>query len=482
MRLIDELGSAKTLICGHDIVKLSANRDWLVLGLGPDPQALAQSLPPEAEVSYLECPSFFDQADEEWRAAIPATWRRVDSFNPQSDQSVIMYSGAMQLFPGFWGPVGAALALPCPATSSPSEGKTALIPELGLRLITAEAAQALRDEGFRVVSIEPKDLLPLLEESRPDLYLSINFAGLDPYGASQAILARAGVPVAVWCVDNPFHCLSSLKSSFWKDVHLFVTDAWFVEPLRGLGAKSAHHLPLAANPDFFKAVPNRQDLADKLLFVGRSAFPDKNAFFSGLKLPPEAWAEALAMLGRGERPDFGWWAKQLGIERFWPGRQARLPGLGAEESGRTWRAMVLTEAARAGKLAVCGDEAWRSLVDAPFELLPPVDYYGPLAGMYASSRFVIGATSPLLPRGLTQRHFDVWAAGGCLLTDATPGLALFPQELTGPVTFCKPAEISAVIRDLETDRPRLIAQWRELIRREHTYAHRVRTILEHISP
>ena len=482
LRLKDELGSLKTLISGHETVKTSPNRNWLVLGLGPDPLALAQSLPRDAAVSYLECPSFFDQAGEDWRSAIPAGWLRVKSFDPQSDQNVIMYHSSMQLFPGFWGPVGAALALPRPAPRGESGEKTALIPLARSRLIATEIGLALQGEGFQVQPMAANGLVPTLEQSRPELYLSINFAGLDPYGAAYSLLARAGVPVAVWCVDNPFHSLSGVRSDYWKNVHLFVTDSWFVEPLTRHGAKNVHHLPLAANQEFFQATPCRPDLADKLLFVGRSAFPGKSDFFAGLTLQDDAWAEAQNMLARGERPDFGWWAERLGIDSFWPGRQARRAGFGAEESGLAWRSMVIREAAKTGNLTVCGDEAWRNHVDAQFTLLPSVDYYGPLASMYASARYVVGATSPLLPHGLTQRHFDVWAAGGCLLTDATPGLGIFPDDLTKPVTFNKASDIVAMAKRLEPDRAGLVKQWKELIAREHTYARRIRTILERISP
>jgi len=480
LSLTDELGSRKTLMDGHDTVKSSPGQDWLVLGLGPDPKILAESLPPGATVEYLECPAFFEQAGEEWRAAIPAGWRRVESFDPLRDQNVILYKSAMQLFPGFWGPVGAALALPRPATAGKLGLKTVLVPCEESRLIASEAARAFEDEGYTVQPIHLDGLIACLEESRPDLYLSINFAGLDPYGAARSILARAGVPVAVWCVDNPFHSLSGIRSNYWKDVHLFVTDDWFVEPLRDHGALSVHHLPLAADPKFFAAGADRPDLEGKLLFVGRSSFPDKNAFFSGLTLREDVWDDALNMLFRGERPDFGWWAARLNIDSFWPGRQARRAGFGAEQSGLAWRTLVIREAAMTGNLVVCGDEAWKELVDMPFTLMPPVDYYGPLAGMYASARYVVGAVSPLLPSGLTQRHFDVWAAGGCLMTDATPGLKIFPNELTRPITYKTARDIPALAANLEKDRTGVMAAWRELIASEHTYRHRIRAILETI--
>ena len=81
--------------------------------------------------------------------------------------------------------------------------------------------------------------------------------------------------------------------------------------------------------------------------------------------------------------------------------------------------------------------------------------------------------------GLAVVPSDQW--GGLLLTDATPGLALFPDELTLPVTFRAPGEIPALFRRLGQDgelRSQLQQGWRELIRREHTYARRLFQVLE----
>ena len=43
-----------------------------------------------------------------------------------------------------------------------------------------------------------------------------------------------------------------------------------------------------------------------------------------------------------------------------------------------------------------------------------------------------------MSEALTQRHFDVWAAGGFLLTDRTPGLDIFPRELVEPIVLRPP--------------------------------------------
>ncbi|EFL52776.1 conserved hypothetical protein [Solidesulfovibrio fructosivorans JJ]] len=482
LRVTDELGAAKTLAPGHEIVSRAESPDWLVLGLGPAPQALAATLPPGARVRYLECPAFLAQTDAAWRAAIPAGWTPLASFDPAlaAHANILLYRQAGTLFPRFWSPVRAALLLPV-VPDAPRRGEIALLPRDTGGLVAPGLTAGFEAEGFSVRVVDRAGLLDTLERERPALFFSVNFTGLDRHGEVQALLARAGVPVVVWCVDNPFHCLSGVKTTAWRDVVLCVTDDWFVEPLKRHGARAVHHLPLAADPAFFRATPDRPELAGKLLFVGRSAFPDKALFFSGLRLDPALWDEAMALLSRGERPDFGWWEKRLGVASLWPGRDARRVGYGAEESGQAWRRLVIREAARTGKLAVCGDAAWRKLVEAPFAWLPPVPYREALPGLYASARAVVGAVSPLLPHGLTQRHFDVWAAGGCLLTDHTPGLDIFPSELTKPIAYRTARDIPDLAKRLSHDAEDLKTAWRELIATRHTYRHRIRSVLEWVA-
>ncbi|MGD9609241.1 MAG: glycosyltransferase [Desulfovibrionaceae bacterium] len=480
-RVTDELGQLQRLAPGHDVVSSSRSRDWLILGLGPDPKALAESLPPEARVRYVECPALWEQMDEDWHAAIPTDWQRIETFDPLAEENILFSGAGRRLFPGFWAPFLAALLLPCPAAHAASGPGTVLLGASTGSTLAPDVRQAFRDENLVVRSLERADLLDCLEQTRPVLALSLNFAGLDRSGEVQALLDRAGVPVAVWCLDNPFLVLAGVRNAAWRTLRLFVTDAWCVEPLARHGARQVQVLPLAAGRHFFEAAPDHPELAQSLLYVGRSAIPDKELVFSGLHLRPERVTEARAMLERGERPDFGWWAKRLGCDTFWPGRDARRVGLGAEALTRDWRVRVLRQAARSGRLAVCGDEAWRELLDEPFTALPCVDYWEGLPGRYASARYVLGAASLLLPHALSQRHFDVWAAGGCLLTDATPGLDLFPAELTRPITYRTAREIPELLRRPDQERTALIAAWRTHIAAAHTYRHRVRTILESLT-
>ena len=502
--ITDEFGKKKTLASGPAFFTRFGPKNagrLLLLGLGPEPAAPAAMPETEireaASVSYVEREAWLDKAPDAWKQSIPQTWKRLPSkvaaLAEAEFDAVLAYLPGLRHFPSFWGPLFAAAQLailrrgPGIAAESGGPENAVVLPASDHDLLARELSQAFAAHGPDVLRPSPEDtaerLPDLLSRRRPRLFFSVNFKGLDPYGRVFHLLKAAGVPVVVWCVDNPLHLLSGLKAPFWRETHLFVTDDWFLPTLRRLGCERARRLPLAACPQFFETntVPSGFDVSESLVFVGRSAFPGKKGFFSGCGVSEEDRREAADRIAAGGRPDFSWWLDKLGVSPSWPDTDIRRAGFGAEESGLALRTACLSHAAEAGNLAVFGDAGWRGRLPKRAVLHPEVDYYGPLASLYREARFSLNMTSLLLPRGLTQRHFDVFAAGGCLLTDATPGLDLFPSELTSPLVFTAPGEIGPAMSRLDKDRGLrrdLCAAWRDLLLREHQYVHRTAVVLD----
>ncbi|BFR48967.1 glycosyltransferase [Nitratidesulfovibrio sp. HK-II] len=541
-----------------------APAEVVVLGVGPNPvttrravSAALAGLRPGAvptggrtdlPVRFVECPAFFHYIDAAssgtWRAGIPAGWTQAapDDFSPPrlARALVVVYREAERLFPTFWGPLlGAARAVRMAPTlalrpedtmahaepSSPPH-RTVLLPGTEGSLLLPELEAALAAEGLTPRRVNPDtlqaDLSHLLADQRPALFLSVNLQGLDAWGERFHLLRACGVPVAVWCVDNPFHLLSALRGPWWRAALLCVTDASFIPLLHAHGAQQVMHLPLATGPEFFGPEPHEGDLPASgrpgkdgaagsalsstasqsatldlkpVVFVGRSAFPGKGGFFAGQRIAPALLDEARGLLAApGPRPDFHWWTARLGIDRLWPGNAVRAAGLGAEECALARRVRCLNAAAPRG-LTVFGDDGWRPLLPPGAEVRPPVDYYATLPAVYRAARWSLNVTSLLLPAGLTQRHFDVWAAGGFCITDDTPGLDIFPPELRREIAF-SPARsggenttsppktddapsLGALLDRLERDptlRGDLAAAWRAHILSGHTYRHRVRAL------
>jgi hypothetical protein len=317
---------------------------------------------------------------------------------------------------------------------------------------------------------------------RPALALSVNLRGLDPEGEIFWLCRSLGVAVAVWCVDNPWHLLSGMPLPWWKEAALFVTDAGFIPPLQGAGARTVHHLPLAVAPHMWRQEgrANCGELQQAPLFIGRSAFPEQSRFFAAARVPRDMLAQAAGQPPCGEAdspangPQFHWWMEKLRLLP-WPGQAARRAGLGADICSRARRARWIAAALASG-LRLIGDSGWRDMLPG-VEVLPTVDYYAALPACYGRS-VVLHVTSLLLPHSLSQRHFDVWAAGGLLLTDATPGLEIFPPELTRPVILDRAEDFAPRLAFLLADpgTRQLRAQWREALREGHSYENRVARI------
>ncbi len=479
----DELGRPRSLSAGPSAYErlLPPAREGagtLLLGLGPFPGDLAGTL--AEPVRYVEASDFEQALGPDLAARVPAGWSRAepgDLAGLAAEAAVWSYRQNLRLFNSFWGPVLARILAARMGYGKPAAGTSVLLPGDEGSLLTVELAAALGRMGYAVRRIPERAALEetsrILRQERPACLLSVNGRGLDADGRLFRLLEACKVPTALWLVDNPWQVLSAWRQPWWREAAVFVTDASFVAPLADCGARRVRHVPLGAwmpPPDRDYAGPPLRPIT----FVGRSAFPDKAAFFSGLHADPRLMTAA----GLAARPDFAWWAGRLGLKTLWPGKDVRLAGFGAETCSQARRARWLRAAGE--MLTVFGDDGWRALLPEGADLRPPLDYYAGLSRVYAASRYSLNVTSLLLPAGLTQRHFDVWSCGGFLLTDATPGMDIFPEELTRPVTLTRPEDLPVAVERLEKDptlRVQLGAAWRACLAGQHGLEHRLANIL-----
>ncbi|MFP4167910.1 MAG: DUF3880 domain-containing protein [Desulfonatronovibrionaceae bacterium] len=485
IRLADETGQTKTVSADKKhFLLLREGQGDLFLGLGPDPTTAAE-LSPDRDGVYLECPQFISAMPTGWEQNIPSGLRKAtpEDIPSLKQKRIWMYKPGLRLFPSFWARVLADLRLESPRPGQVPENRLIFFAADKNGLLTPELCRAFKKEGMEVYllppDISPPDLANLLNRVSPAHFISINFRGFDPLGENPALLNRAGVRASTWCVDNPGHILTGIKTRAWTQTNIFVTDHWFIPRLKELGAKSVYHLPLAAAPELFFPKAQVPEHKFDFLYVGRFSFPEQQKFFSGLNPEPKLEKEAARIIQIGKRPDFAWWMNKTGA-KLWPGSQVRKAGAGAEAGTRMWRKTVLGHLDQTRELTIIGDRDWAEL-DLSGQLLPPVDYYSRLPDMYASAGCTLNLTNMLMPAGLTQRHFDVWVAGGFLLTDHTPGLDIFPEELTAENTFDSLRSLDGLINKLHSDpdlKKDLAAGFCREIAAKHTYRQRVQTILE----
>lgn len=473
------------------------HRDVLLLGLGPgDPRELPfvrGALERGGTVFWVEEPGTLSRL-RPGGPGLPG-WRRLapEDAATLAGAAIYLYRPSLRLAPDFWGPLAGRVETgatgPQPAPSRPP---AVWLPGDETQLLHRELRGALEEAGFAPVcgpaTRGGAALRAVWGGRAPAFALSVNLRGLDADGRIFHACRALGVPVALWFVDNPWHVLSAARLPWWRDAHLFVTDAGFVPGLAAAGARSVHPLPLAVAPHMWRPLPDAAEAArlGRLAprFVGRAAFPGRDRFFAAARVPENLLSAAAALLEEdarpGRLPNFHWWARRLGV-RLWPGHEVRNAGLGAEHCAQANRARWIAEALPLG-LSVTGDGLWRGLVPG-CEPGAPVDYYGALPALYREAAAVLNVTSLLIPGSLSQRHFDVWAAGGLLLSDATRGLDIFPAELTRPVTLTSRAGLGPRLAELAAD-PQgardLRHAWREQLRGAHTYGHRLAFLREKI--
>ncbi len=380
-----------------------------------------------------------------------------------------------------------------------------IIPDSGRSLLRQEIALGFASLGLSVLRVAPehlhneahRDFLPNLLK-KPSLLLAVNADGLAPYKNTLEYLEKSHSAACIWCVDNPWNILSGVREPLWKEVPFFVTDKSFIPALQENGAKKVEHLPLGACFASFKVTGYDSSYLPisfaPFAFVGRSQFPGKEKFFSNLAIPETEWQIAKSMLQAGQRPDLLWWQEKLHVHtaKLWPGKVARLSAFCAEEASLLWRQTALEFTAQIGAtlcekkssathigLDIFGDAGWEKFLPTSTRLLPPVDYYRHLPNIYSGARFNIALTSLQLPHAVNQRHFDIWAAGGLCLSDSTRGLDIFPTDLVEQIVFTDKQSLEKKVEALIDDRKReeLIKNWQVELANNHTYMHRLKTLL-----
>jgi len=451
--------------------------------------------------------------------------------------NIMFYRQNLRLFPDFWGDLWGKIE----QRRLLLMDKQANVPNMLIlgdndSLLTRELIYAFEAQGFKVHCIDAalmldkdKKYLTFLKDTRPDLVFAVNAQGFDTEGELFYLLSACNIPVVFWFTDNPWLILTRFKTAWWQKAFLYCTDHSFIPALKKL-AKNVEHLPLAFAPHMWlkngaeplnnfadnmslslaykqNIVDKRVDFteikANKILFLGSLAFPAHKSFFAAAKISDELLKKAISLLNAGAYPDFNWWAEQLNVtDNMWPGNYIRSTGLGAGLCNAYNRLFWLGSAYNSGlsffghsqdelilqnillKLNAMQDNNMLDLLPKLIKKMQaPVDYYTILPLLYALAPYTLNVTSLLLPSGLTQRHFDVWASGGFLLTNITAGLQIFPKELTEEISLAQPKDMAIKIKRFEAQpslRKDLQYAWRKLLQVEHSYEKRIEKVCNEV--
>ncbi|MDA8414656.1 MAG: glycosyltransferase, partial [Desulfobacteraceae bacterium] len=152
----------------------------------------------------------------------------------------------------------------------------------------------------------------------------------------------------------------------------------------------------------------------------------------------------------------------------------------------TWQATLLyrlacVEQLRGFRPVIRGDKGWQTLLDRDFTLRPPLDYYRELPYFYNTCTVNFNATSLQMGTAVNQRLFDVPACGAFLLTDHQESLEELFVEGEEVITYRDAAEIPGLVRFYlahPAARQMVVDRGRDRVLRQHTYRHRLQTLME----
>jgi spore maturation protein CgeB len=373
---------------------------------------------------------------------------------------------------------------------------------LGAEHRAVDAAMADRKGDVRFV----ERLLAAVLEFKPDFVLAVNHLGVDRDGALHDLLGRLRLPLASWFVDSPHLILYRYAGLVGGRTAIFTFDSATLPLLRDMGFAESFYLPLGTSmATSGRDLPETEESID-VSFVGESMLGpvrklmDESGLPGGLKR--ECGAVAAEFAGSGDYTVGGF------LDRRRPDLRKRLDGLKTPEQRLAFERIVTFEATRQYRAAcvrrllpfgpvIHGDEGWgrtlgtssRTLGTPPgqgrvrigWSHRPPVEYYRELPGVYQATRVNFNCTSLQMKQAVNQRVFDVPARGRFVLTDARPQLdGLFEPGLES-ATYGSPEEIPELVRfylDNPEARRKIARAARRRVLAEHTYVHRLRTLLQ----
>ncbi|WP_156925228.1 CgeB family protein [Nitratidesulfovibrio termitidis] len=354
-------------------------------------------------------------------------------------------------------------------------------------------------------------LLRAVVEFRPDFAFTINHLGVDREGVLTDLLEKLRLPLASWFVDNPHLILYLYRRIVSPWTAIFTWDADNLPSLRDLGFEHVAYLPLGTDPVRFappaSPPPARHPWRARVSFVGNSMVYKVAHRMKAGKLPAallRSYREVAASFGaHGERsvgaylrayqPDLAAVYDGLGGLDAKNGRDA----MGDAERRLCYETMLTWEATRQYRAAcvaralpfaplIVGDKGWRKVFRTTPEgwrLHPEINYYTELPAFYPLSEINFNCTSKQMKGAVNQRVFDVPATGSFVLTDWRDQIENLFEPGHEVVCYAEPEEADDLLRrylDHPEERARVVAAARRRILAEHTYEHRLRSLLDHM--
>ncbi len=354
----------------------------------------------------------------------------------------------------------------------------------------------LLDFGTKEMTLDSfvSKTMAALTSFKPDFVLTVNHLGVDHEGVLAALLDKFNIPLASWFVDNPHLILGSYQNLHGARTALFTWDADNIESLQSIGFANVFHLPLGADPSRLK--PRRGEPVPEwrapISFVGNSMLT-KTLKRLEAAIPSQRLVESGIMVakafGESDEPCSGRF-----LTRNFPELRDDFEALEsplrkqAFETFLTWQATLMYRLDCILRILdfnplIVGDPGWQELLKGRdgWRYHSELSYYDDLPDFYPSCEINFNCTSQQMKGAVNQRVFDVPCCGAFLLTDYRRQMEDLFEPGREIVFYNHPDEIPGLV-DIYLNAPekreRIATAARKRVLAEHTYDHRMTTLME----
>lgn len=331
---------------------------------------------------------------------------------------------------------------------------------------------------------------------KPDFVLTINHLGVDREGVLVDLLQRLELPLASWFVDNP-HLILYLYNRLVNPITaIFTWDADNIPSLQEMGFTNVFYLPLGTDAVRFAPRPNlpaNATLRTRVGFVGNSMH-SKVAHRLKTAHPNRELLRTYRKVAAGF-DDSNEPSVRAYLEQHHPELLPHFLLLDTQERRLAYEAMITWEATRRYRKRciegilpfeplIVGDKGWKiTFKNTPYvwRWFHELNYYEELPAFYPLCEINFNCTSKQMKGAVNQRLFDVPATGSFLLTDWRSQIDRLFDPGSEVVCFREPEEVPELTRhylEHPAERNRIAQAARRRILAEHTYEHRMQTVLD----
>ncbi|OMQ06242.1 hypothetical protein BW722_00750 [Lawsonia intracellularis] len=345
-----------------------------------------------------------------------------------------------------------------------------------------------------------EQLLTSVATFHPDFILTINHFGVDKEGILVDLLAKLELPMASWFVDNPHLIIHEYGEVVSPWTAIFTWDENTLHSLKEYGYPHVFYLPLGTSQYRFRPrMPQDKPLSSvfptHLSFVGNSMVYKVEEQIEKGNFP-----SILLQHYKNIASDFIYSDKrsiQQFLKETYPEyykEYLKLPDVEqrlAYEAMLTWESTLqyrfsCVEQLLSFQPVIVGDNGWYELLSNykdNWSYCPSVNYYNTLPSIYRFSDINFNSTSKQMKGAVNQRVFDIPATGSFLITDWQQQMDTLFEPNKEVVSYREVGEIRELVQYYLThpnQRKSIASAARQRVLAEHTWEHRLQTLLEHM--